>query len=144
MSTARARGFTLLEVMVALLIVALGLAAAVELTTLAADNALSLQQKTFADWVAMNRLAALRTAAALPASGERQGRAEMAGRTFYWHEAIRGGALPQLRDVRIRVSAGVNGPALVRLRSTLAAALVPAPAAAAVPGMAVPGMAGTP
>jgi len=41
----RARGFTLLEVVVALLIVALGLAAAVELTTLAAGNAFTLQQK---------------------------------------------------------------------------------------------------
>ena len=130
-----ARGFTLLEVVVALLVVALGLAAAVELTTLAAGNALSLQQKTLADWVAMNRLATLRTSGSLPAAGSATGHAAMGGGTFYWREEISGGALPQVRNVRISVSAKADGPALVTLRSSLAAALVPvaAPAASATP-----------
>ncbi len=130
-----ARGFTLLEVVVALLVVALGLAAAVELTTLAAGNALTLQQKTLADWVAMNRLATLRTAGSLPAAGSATGHAAMGGGTFYWREEVSGGALPQVRTVRISVSATAGGPALVTLRSSLAAALVPvaAPAATATP-----------
>lgn len=130
-----ARGFTLLEVVVALLIVALGLAAAVELTTLAAGNALTLQQKTLADWVAMNRLATLRTASILPAAGSASGHAQMGGNTFYWREEISGGALPQVRNVRIVVSEKIDGPALVSVHSSLAAALVPdaANAATAMP-----------
>ncbi len=131
----RAHGFTLLEVVVALLIVALGLAAAVELTTLAAGNALTLQQKTLADWVAMNRLATLRTASALPAAGSATGHAAMGGDTFYWREEISGGALPQVRNVRISVSAKADGPALVTLRSSLAAALVPTAATNAAMGV---------
>ncbi len=128
-----ARGFTLLEVVVALLIVALGLAAAVELTTLAAGNAFTLQQKTLADWVAMNRLATLRMAGTLPAAGSATGHVKMGGNTFYWREAISGGALPQVRNVRISVSGKADGAALVTLQSSLAAALVPT-AGAAAPG----------
>ena len=130
----RARGFTLLEVVVALLVVALGLAAAVELTTLAAGNAFTLQQKTLADWVAMNRLATLRMAGTLPAAGSATGHVKMGGDTFYWREAISGGALPQVRNVRISVSEKADGAALVTLQSSLAAALVPT-AGAAAPGL---------
>jgi hypothetical protein len=59
----------------------------------------------------------------------------MGGGTFYWREEVSGGALPQVRTVRISVSAKADGPALVTLRSSLAAALVPvaAPAATATP-----------
>lgn len=121
----RARGFTLIEVVVALLVVALGLAAAVQLTTLAASNLVTLQQKTLADWVAMNRLAELRTAGSLPAAGSRQGDEDMGGARFYWRQDVTGGPLPQVRAVTIMVSARAGGPALVRIHSDLADALVP-------------------
>lgn len=121
----RSGGFTLLEVVVALLVVALGLAAAVQLTTLAASNLVTLQRKTLADWVAMNRLAALRTAASLPAAGSRQGHEDMAGTRFYWREEVTGGPLPQVRAVSIAVGEHAGGPALVTIHSDLADALVP-------------------
>jgi hypothetical protein len=79
----------------------------------------------------MNRLATLRTASALPAAGSATGHAAMGGSTFYWSEEISGGALPQVRNVRINVSETDNGPALITLRSSLAAALVPGAANAA-------------
>ena len=132
------RGFTLLEVVVALLIVALGLAAAVELTTLAAGNALSMQQKTLADWVAMDRLAALRLAAGLPGAGSERGSSLMGGTRFYWRQQISGGALPQVRNVYIEVAASSAGPALVRIDSSLSAALVQSAGAGLAPAAAAP------
>ena len=141
----RAQGFTLLEVVVALLVVSLGLAAAVELTTLAAGNARRLQQKTLADWVAMDRLADLRTAVGLPSAGNATGSVLMGGTRFFWREQVMGGALPQLRTVRIAVAEHRGGPALVRIESSLAGALqqgtlgAPAnPAAAPVVGPGSP------
>ena len=141
----RARGFTLLEVVVALLIVSLGLAAAVELTTLAAGNARRLRQKTLADWVAMDRLADLRMAVGLPSAGNTTGSVLMGGTRFVWRVQVTGGALPQLRTVRIAVAERRDGPALARIESSLAGALqqgtlgAPAnPAAAPVAGPGSP------
>ena len=119
---AKARGFTLLEVMVALLIVALGLAAAVQLTALAADNARALSRRTEADWVAMNQLGAMQLAGAWPADGSTQGHSSMAGRTWYWSQRVQGAPLPNLREVVIEVRATPAGPALATLHTLVSQA----------------------
>lgn len=121
-SAAKAPGFTLLEVMVALLVVALGLAAAVQLTTLAADNAHALSRRTEADWVAMNRLGAMQLAGAWPAAGSTQGRSTMAGRSWYWRQQVQGAPGPNLREVVIEVRAQPEGPALATLRTLVSQA----------------------
>lgn len=118
------RGFTLIEVVVALLVVALALAAATGLTTVAAGNARSMQQKTLADWVAMDRLASLRLATSLPAGGSDSGQSAMGGQTFWWRQQVSAGALSQVRNVRIEVADRADGPALVTLQSSLAQALM--------------------
>ena len=121
-SAAKAHGFTLLEVMVALLIVALGLAAAVQLTTLAADNARALSRRTEADWVAMNQLGAMQLAGAWPADGSTQGHSVMAGRTWYWRQQVQGAPVPNLREVVIEVRDRPTGPALATLRTLVSQA----------------------
>lgn len=52
----RARGISLLEVLVALLVLSIGLIAAVRATGLTAANALRLRTQMCADWVGQNRL----------------------------------------------------------------------------------------
>lgn len=121
-NAAKAHGFTLLEVMVALLIVALGLAAAVQLTTLAADNARALSRRTEADWVAMNQLGAMQLAGAWPADGSTQGHSIMAGRSWYWRQQVQGAPVPNLREVVIEVRATPGGPALATLRTLVSQA----------------------
>ncbi|HVB84676.1 MAG TPA: type II secretion system minor pseudopilin GspI [Rhodanobacteraceae bacterium] len=121
-NAAKAHGFTLLEVMVALLIVALGLAAAVQLTTLAADNARALSRRTEADWVAMNQLGAMHLAGAWPADGSTQGHSLMAGRNWYWRQQVQGAPVPNLREVVIEVRATPRGPALATLRTLVSQA----------------------
>lgn len=118
----RAQGFTLLEVMVALLVVALGMAAAVQLTTLAADNARALSRRTEADWVAMNRLGAMQLAGAWPADGSTQGHSVMAGRTWYWRQQVQGAPVPNLREVVIEVRGRPAAPALATLHTLVSPA----------------------
>ena len=51
---ARARGFTLIEVLAALVIVALGMLGVIQAVTQTARNGTYLREKTLAHWIAMN------------------------------------------------------------------------------------------
>ena len=77
-------GFTLLEVMVALAIVAIALAAAVKASAMSVDNLSYLRNKTLAHWVALNLLAERRLQPVWPAVGGSNGEMTMAGRDWPW------------------------------------------------------------
>jgi general secretion pathway protein I len=77
------RGFTLLEVMVALAVVAIALAALVKGGSQSAVTAAHLRDKSFAHWVAMNRVAELSLQPQWPATGESRSDEEMAKRRWY-------------------------------------------------------------
>ena len=79
-------GFTLLEVMVALLIVAVSLGGAVKVIGNAAANSTRMSNKTFANWVALNQMAKLRITKEWPKLGEVKGDDEMAGRKWAWSQ----------------------------------------------------------
>ncbi len=76
------RGFTLLEVLVALGIVALALAAGVRATAALARNAERQTDQMLAHLCAENALIAVRLAKQMPAVGENSKPCEQAGRTF--------------------------------------------------------------
>lgn len=78
------RGFTLLEVLVALAVLAVALAAAVSGTASQADNAAYLRDRTLAQWVAANRLAAAQLGRDWPPLGTTRGEETMAGRDWFW------------------------------------------------------------
>lgn len=80
------KGFTLLEVLVALAIVAVALSAIIRVAGLNANNALYLENKTFAHWVAMNIMTETRLQ--LGKTNEKQGSIEMAERQWYWERKI--------------------------------------------------------
>ena len=56
----RCRGFTLLEVLVALVIVAFGMGAVLSALSSSANNIAALREKTIAEWVGMNQIADVR------------------------------------------------------------------------------------
>jgi general secretion pathway protein I len=68
-----ARGFTLLEVLIALGIVAMSVGALLGTVTSSASNVIYLKDKTLAEWVALNRLAELRIDKNMPDPGKRKG-----------------------------------------------------------------------
>lgn len=82
------RGFTLLEVLIALAIVALSAGALLGTITSSASNVAYLHDKTLAEWVALNRLTEIRIARQMPPPGKRTGNAEMGGMRWQWEEEI--------------------------------------------------------
>ena len=80
-------GFTLVEVMVALAVVAVALPALLLTLSQQLDGLRYLEDRTHAQWVAANRLAELRLVVGAKGSlqtGQVSGTEEMAGRSWYW------------------------------------------------------------
>ena len=69
---ARGRGFTLVEVLVALVIVGVALAAALRASAALVANGAALELKLYAAWSAENRLVEARLAGTQPAFGQRE------------------------------------------------------------------------
>jgi general secretion pathway protein I len=83
-----AHGFTLMEVLVALLIVSLGMLGVIQAVGQAASNTSYLRDKTMAHWIAMNRITELRLQANPPQLGEASGDIEMADREWRWNSVV--------------------------------------------------------
>lgn len=96
-------GFTLLEVLVALTVIAVALAAAIKTTGDAANNAAYMRDKTLAEWVAMNQLMRLRAEQAFPDAGKSHGTVELAGREWRWDREVETYMSDQLRRIEIKV-----------------------------------------
>jgi general secretion pathway protein I len=103
----RARGFTLLEVLVALAIVAMSVGALLGTVTSSASNVIYLKDKTLAEWVALNRLTEVRIDTNMPDPGKRTGNSVMAGMRWEWEEEVI--ELPVKGMLRIDVRAHATG-----------------------------------
>ena len=98
------RGFTLIEVLVALVIVAVGMAAVLATLSSSAGTISYLRDKTFANWVALNQIALVRISGQLPAPGKSDGDVDFAGRKWHWHQEVNTTQLPGMvrMDVSVR------------------------------------------
>lgn len=99
-----AKGFTLIELMVALAVLAIGMTAVLHSTNQAARAGVFLKQKTIAHWVASNRAAELSVNREWPNPGVIKGRETMANQTWDLETEVRDTQVPELRLVTIRVS----------------------------------------
>lgn len=97
-------GFTLIEILVALAILAVALAAGMRAVAQSTDSATLLKQRTLALWVAQNRLAVAQFATPSPALGGREGDATQAGARFRWRETVSGTPNPAFRKIDINVA----------------------------------------
>lgn len=96
-------GFTLLEVLVALAVIAIAMAAIIKTTGAGAANTAYLRDKTLAHWVAMNQLAEMRIAEEPPSTGRKDGQQELAGRKWFWFAEIEKTADRDIRRVELSV-----------------------------------------
>jgi general secretion pathway protein I len=107
------QGFTLIEALVALAIVAIAAAGVIGATERHIDTVTGIERRTAARWVAENRLAELALAGeGQAASG---GLIEMLGQQWQVAETTQPSADPDLRLVEVAV-APAGGQPLVRLR----------------------------
>jgi general secretion pathway protein I len=103
----RSRGFTLMEVLIALVIVALSSGALLGAVTSSASNVDYLREKTLAEWVALNRLTEIRIDRDMPQLGRRKGSTVMAGQRWEWEEEVT--ELPVEGMFRVEVRAHATG-----------------------------------
>jgi general secretion pathway protein I len=104
-----ARGFTLLEVLVALAIFALVAASVLTASARSVRTASQLEDKTLAMWVADNRLVELQLADTPPADGRDEGQVEFAGRRWVWQSEIEATSEPAMRRVTLWVAPEQRG-----------------------------------
>lgn len=100
----KGRGFTLVEVLVALAILAVALAAASRSLALTTDSVEAHKRRVLAGIVAENRLAELVARRAWPGVGIVEGSERQAGIEFRWQTEVIATPHPRLRRVEIRVS----------------------------------------
>ena len=111
----RARGFTLIEVLVALAIVVIGMAAVMGALNSSASTLTFLRDKSFSQWVAENKIANMRISGAAPSVGNSSGNVDFAGRSWHWRMEVVATEIPGMvrMDVNVRpadVKGDDNGP----------------------------------
>jgi len=98
-----ARGFTLLEVLVAIAVIALALTALVRTSGLQAEALERERELTLASWVAADALAELRLQEPFPPIGRRAGRAEQGGGDWRWELVVSATQQPAVRRLDLDV-----------------------------------------
>lgn len=100
----KARGFTLIEVLVALAILAIALAAAARASGMSISTSDRIKQRLLASWTAQNRLAEHTARHAWPDIGSRSGEVEQGGIPMRWEENISTTPNTQFRRIEIVIS----------------------------------------
>jgi general secretion pathway protein I len=112
----RQSGFTLLEVLVALAVLAIAMGAIIGAATQSINTVATLRDRTFAGWVARNQVnALLLDSEPWPEEGSRKGNAELANRNWRWEARFSKTDDPDLRRLELTVRAGEAGAELGKL-----------------------------
>jgi general secretion pathway protein I len=100
----KAGGFTLIEVMVALAIAALSLAAVAASVSQMIDAGSTMQERTYASWIAQNKIAEMRLANTVPEVSETSGEIEYAGLEWGWRATVSETGVEDLFRVDVAIS----------------------------------------
>jgi len=113
----------LIEVLVALAILAIALSAAVRAASVATDSAYDSKLRTLATWVAQNRISELTTQVTLtntlPGIGDNEGSSTQGGIALAWTQKISDTPNPGFRKAEIKVLRPGSTQVLVSLNAWL-------------------------
>jgi len=126
MSRRSARGFTLVEVLVALMIIAMGLAALMTAVSGTARTSGYLRDKTLAQWIGLNRLSEVRLNLTKFGQNKDQAEVDFAGRKWHYDTRYFDTSMATMKRVVVRVYAGdakTKGNPLAESTSFLGTAL---------------------
>jgi general secretion pathway protein I len=98
------RGVTLIEVMIALVIISISLASMAVTMGGMLDNATALRERTYASWIAQNKIVEMRIENVLPETGTSSGDIEYAGSDWEWRTEVSKTAVENLFRVDVRIS----------------------------------------
>jgi len=111
------RGFTLIEMLVALAIVAIAMSTISSGYVSMVHNTDSLKERTLARWIAENRIARLHIETPWPEIGVRDGSLEYAGLKWHWSETTQASPDPDFRRIQIEVRRDGNQNATLSMVS---------------------------
>ena len=100
------RGFTLIEVMVAIAIFAMAALAAVSAASGHLNSLSTIQQRTFAQYVAANRLTELNLTTTWPIKDNQRGSERQGGVEWQWRQQVVETVTPNVVAVTIEVTQG--------------------------------------
>jgi len=100
----RSGGFTLVEVMVALAIAGLSLAAVAASISQMVDAGSAMRERTYASWIALNKIAEMRLANVVPEVSTSSGEIEYAALEWAWRATVSETGVENLFRVDIEVS----------------------------------------
>ncbi len=100
-----AKGFTLIEVLVALAILAIALSAALRASIVTTDQAQAIKYKLLAQWSAENRLADQTARKTWPTPGVQTGTSEQAGIALDWEQTVSATPNAAFRRIEIKIFA---------------------------------------
>ncbi|MEW7978487.1 MAG: type II secretion system minor pseudopilin GspI [Candidatus Sedimenticola endophacoides] len=110
-----ARGFTLLEVLVALAILAIAMSAVIKVSSSNTDNTAYLEEKMLAHWVAMNRWSEIQLVPPDKPLYSTSGVELMAGRKWEWRREVTNSPDQDVKKIRLEVTADDNEAVLAKL-----------------------------
>ena len=123
-----AHGFTLIEVLVALVIVALGMMGVIQAVIQVANTGTYLRERTLAHWIAMNLITERRLQAEPPEIGTSSDQLEFAGQRWRWRVDVSETAVETMRrfDVRVGFADAPEDATLARATGFYGTAIAPA------------------
>jgi general secretion pathway protein I len=121
----RGRGFTLVEVLIALAVVAIALVALVRAAGVQVQSFDALRERTLAGWVAANVVTETRLATAFPPTGRSDGHVQFGGRDWRWQREVQSTPDAEIRRIDVRVYLGTSQQPSASLSGFVGTALLP-------------------
>jgi general secretion pathway protein I len=125
--SARHLGFTLIEVIVALVVIALGMLGVIQAVSQTASNSGYLRDKSVAHWIAMNRLTEVRLQKTAPKIDKTSDEVEMADRHWKWTMEVTQTPVETIRriDISVRPADAKEGTSLASVSGFFGTAVAP-------------------